>query len=49
MDVKYMIDEITDVIVLAGNKSLFRKSFKPTKSKIKKVNKNGTIKIVEVC
>ena len=39
MDVKYMIDEITDVIVLAGNKSLFRKSFKPTKSKIKKVNK----------
>ena len=39
MDVKYMIDEITDVIVLAGNKSLFMKSFKPTKRKIKKVNK----------
>ena len=48
MNVQSMIDEITDVVVLAGNKSLVRKSFKPTKSKIRKVNKNGTIKIVEV-
>ena len=34
-----MIDNITDVIVLTGNKSLVRKSFKPTKRKIQKVNK----------
>ena len=39
MNVKYLIDNITDVIVLAGNKSLVRKSFKPTKKNIKKVSK----------
>ena len=33
-----MNDNITDVIVLAGNKSLVRKSFKPTERKIQKVN-----------
>ena len=33
------IDDITNIIVLAGNKSLVRKSFKPTKRKIKKINK----------
>ena len=39
IDAKSLIDSITDVMVLAGNKSLVRKSFKPTKRKIKKVNK----------
>ena len=39
MNVKYLIDNITDVIVLAGNKSLVRKSFKHAKKKIKKVSK----------
>ena len=33
-----MIDKITDVIMLAGFKSLVRKSFKPIKRKIQKVN-----------
>ena len=39
MDVQSMIDNITDVIVLAGNKSLVRKALKPTKGKTQKVNK----------
>lgn len=39
MDVQSMINNITDVIVLAGNKALVRKSFKPTRGKLKKVNK----------
>ena len=45
MNVKSIIDDITNVIVLAGNKSLVRKSFKPTK---RKLIKNGMIRIVEV-
>ena len=39
MDVQSLIDNITDVIVLARNKSLVRKSFKSTKRKIHEVNK----------
>ena len=39
MDVLSLIDNITDVFVLAGNKSLVRKSYKPTKRIIQKVNK----------
>ena len=48
IDAKSLIDSITDVMVLAGNKSSVRKSFKPTKRKMKKVNKNGMIRIVEL-
>ena len=39
INVKSVIDNITNVIVLAGNKSLVRKSFKPSKRKIKIINK----------
>ena len=39
MNVKSIIDDITNVIVEAGNKSLVRKSFIPSKRKIKKNNK----------
>ena len=38
-NVQSMIEDITDIIVSAGNVSLIRKSFKPTKKKLKKVNK----------
>ena len=39
IDAKYLINNIADVMVMAGNKSLVRKSFKPSKRKMKKVNK----------
>ena len=48
MNVKSIIDDITYVIVLAGNKSLVRKSLKLQKEKSRKLIKNGMIRIVEV-
>ena len=46
VNVQTLVDSLTEVMVSAGNKSLVKKSFRPTKKKIRKANKNGMIKIV---
>ena len=39
INVQTMVDSLTEVMVLAGNKSLVKKSFRPTKKRIRKTNK----------